>query len=434
MNMSMDDQEQRRRQQPSSYHFIDGKATGLGIKCGNNANDKITSRIQVQSRYNGSIYESPKLRLAAATAGTSSIYSKMITQKTIHLIPQDQQQQPYSSRISSSGSSSSRGSNSSSSKGRTTRVDAHQHKSITSIPSLISLDKLRESSSSKQEDAEDIASVISNIVGRIYEDSVASDVSGLMDADVFEANQFLATTGSTSSSTNTNTSMGHSTVSFSNKNCRSVVRAPEPPALSHGSSKFTDIQSDSTVTTVGSEHDEKITKNNNKKRSVSFCEVQVRNYERVLTVNASVTSGPAVGLGWNYSPEEDEIFSLEHFEDNREYTRRDSMQDLALPRGEREDLLLSLGYTQREIAGSIRQILRLKNQRKQTIQNLHVSSMEEFMEKATRKMKRVLLFPLSANRKKANTQLSIYPRPLSTAKTLESSVLRKTSLIHPSAT
>jgi len=177
-----------------------------------------------------------------------------------------------------------------------------------------------------------------------------------------------------------------------------------------------------------------------KKRSVSFCEVQVRNYERVLEINPSVTSGPAVGLGWNYSPEDDEIFALEMFEDTREYTRRgNSMEDLALPRDERENLLRSLGYTQREIAGSIRQILRVKNQRKQTVQNLHASSVEEFLENATRKMKHVLTFPL-CHRKKAKQLLYLYPqKTLSTTNTTKnlvsssSSVLRKTSLIHPSA-
>eukprot|EP00536_Pseudo-nitzschia_multiseries_P003979 jgi/Psemu1/186900/e_gw1.63.36.1 len=170
-----------------------------------------------------------------------------------------------------------------------------------------------------------------------------------------------------------------------------------------------------------------------KKRSVSFCEVQVRNYERILEVNPSVTSGPALGIGWNYYPEEDETFSLENFEGTREHARRHSMEDLALPRYERENILRSLGYSQKEIAGSVRTILRLKNQRKQTIHNLNVSYMEEFMESATRKMKRVLLFPLQ-NRKKVKDIYSYHrPSTLSTQKNLESSVLRKTSLDFTSA-
>jgi len=276
-------------------------------------------------------------------------------------------------------------------------------KVIFSTPNTTSLDQQRRLPSN-QEDAENIASIVSHVAGRFSEGSVASDVSGLTDGEFFKTDDV---------SNNLMTS------SKKCKNFRSVVRAPEPPKVPLSSSKLNDIQSEATSTTVSSSRDERLAKNPKKKRSVSFSEVQIRNYERILEVHPSVTSGPAIGIGWNYSPDDVEIFSLEYYEEARQYSRCDSIEQLVLPRGKREHILRSWGYSQREIAWSVRTILRSKNQRKQTIQNLHSSSVEEFMEKATRKIKYVLLFPLNT-RKKA-------------MKNFESPVLRKSSLIQPSA-
>lgn len=271
-----------------------------------------------------------------------------------------------------------------------------QDVSVFNIPSRTILDRQRESSS-KQDDAENITSV-THVVDRICESSVASDVSGLTDGEFFKTDDF---------------STPFVTTFNMNKIFRSVVRAPEPPTVSPGTSKLTDIQSETTTTTTSSSSEGNLVR---KMRSVSFCEVQIRNYNRCLEVNPSVTSGPAVGIGWNYSAEEDEIFSLEMFEETREHSRRSSMQELALPRHKREALLRNWGYSQRDIAWSVRSILRSKNQRKQTIQNLHASNYEELMEKATRKMKNVLLFPL--NKSKRDKQPYVYPpQILSTKKT-----------------
>jgi hypothetical protein len=247
------------------------------------------------------------------------------------------------------------------------------------------------------------ACAVSNVVDRLCEDSVTSDVSALTDVSSIK-NGGNGSSQSLSEFTHSLIKKNNNSSSKNNNNMnsdfKSVVCAPEPPMIDNNdhrvSPKLTDIASETTPTTISNDHDETISlrnNNNKKKRSVSFCEVHVRNYDRVLTVNPSVTSGPAVGLGWNYDVDEDQHFSIQNFEDSRELVRRGSMKELALPRSYREELVRSLGYTQREIASSTRQIIRLKNQRKQTIQNLHASSMEEFIENATRKVKRVFSFP-----------------------------------------
>ena len=281
-------------------------------------------------------------------------------------------------------------------------MTAKQNKVIFDVRGPRSLDQKRSSSSNP---AEDISNIISHVESRACEASVASDISALTDGEFFTVSS-----------------------SSKNKNFRTMARAPEPPTVTLGTSKLTDIQSETTATTDTSvSKAEKSPKNSG--RSVSFCEVQIREYERVLEFNPSVTSGPAVGIGWNYAPE-GQVFTLENFEDSREFRRRQSSDELALPRDQREKMLRTWGYTQREIAASVRSIIKTKNQRKQTVQNLHAANYEEFVEKAKRKVKNVLLSPLHSS-KKVKKPYSMYP----SHKDYESSVVQKTSpiIIYPSA-
>lgn len=48
-------------------------------------------------------------------------------------------------------------------------------------------------------------------------------------------------------------------------------------------------------------------------RSVSFADVNIREYERILGDNPSCTSGPPISLGWGYSPEPIKL-SVDDFE------------------------------------------------------------------------------------------------------------------------
>lgn len=285
-------------------------------------------------------------------------------------------------------------------------MDSNQNKVIFDVPGTGSLDRKRRSSSTPQED---ISHIISHVESRACEASVASDISALTDGEFFSV----------------------STVS-KNKNFRTMARAPEPPTVTPGTSKLTDIQSETTATTDTSlSKDEKSPKSKSKsRRSVSFCEVQIREYERILEFNPSVTSGPAVGIGWNYSPKS-QVFTIEKFEESREFDRYHSSNEFALSRDERERLLRKWGFTQREIATSVRSILRTKNQRKQTVQNLHAANYEEFVEKAKRKVKHVFLLPLHSQ-KKAKKPYTM----ASSHKKYESAVLQKAttpSIIYPSA-
>jgi hypothetical protein len=130
-----------------------------------------------------------------------------------------------------------------------------------------------------------------------------------------------------------------------------------------------------------------------RKHRVRFKMVGVRNYGSILTINPAVTTGPAVGLGWDFDPEQDEQFSVDDFERSkvRSGPRRFSV-NLLLGCEARVSFLLSLGYSEKEIAETVRQTIRIKNKRKQTVQNHYMFPLEEILEKATRKVKRVLGF------------------------------------------
>ena len=137
-------------------------------------------------------------------------------------------------------------------------------------------------------------------------------------------------------------------------------------------------------------------KKKTKKDGVSFGDVRVRVYERVLGINPSCTSGPPLSLGWRYFPERS--CSIDAYECNKPFTR--SPSELVLCREERELILLSLGYTRKQLANAVRMTIRLKNQRRKTIQNLATAGMEEMVENAGRKVKRLFVLNKSEERPK----------------------------------
>jgi hypothetical protein len=123
------------------------------------------------------------------------------------------------------------------------------------------------------------------------------------------------------------------------------------------------------------------------KKRVSFGAVRVRYHQRILDINPAVTSGAAIGLGWRHK--RGELMSVDKWELKRS---EECSTDIMLPRHLRESMLKDLGYTQKHIAQATRVVLRIKQQRKTTVDNLGVQSMEEAMEKVSRHIKGLLSF------------------------------------------
>jgi len=123
------------------------------------------------------------------------------------------------------------------------------------------------------------------------------------------------------------------------------------------------------------------------KKKARFGDVQVRFYEQIMDINPSVSNGVAVGIGWKYEDGTDQSI------DEWEAKRPEPPRTLVLSRPAREMLALEAGYTQKEIAEATRKILKLKRQRKATIEQLTMYQYtEEAIEAATGKLRKLLSF------------------------------------------
>ena len=126
----------------------------------------------------------------------------------------------------------------------------------------------------------------------------------------------------------------------------------------------------------------------NDPQQVAFGTVQARFYEPVAEVNPSVSSGVAVGIGWMYTA--GKVISVDQWELEKDGLVRRG-HELVLPRRVREHRLLDAGFTQMDIAQATRTVLKIKHQRKATIESLAVQQYaEEMMERAKRRIQMFL--------------------------------------------
>ncbi|GKY91498.1 hypothetical protein MPSEU_000122000 [Mayamaea pseudoterrestris] len=128
-------------------------------------------------------------------------------------------------------------------------------------------------------------------------------------------------------------------------------------------------------------------------RRVSFGSVSVRMYQRIMCDNPASTNGPSVGIGWEFVKKRP--LDLRDFEERR---LRRFKSELILTRGEREQMCKALGYTEREVATTVRELNKSRFQRRQTVNNLSTHKIEEGLEIA----KRQVLKALSLKKKQLN--------------------------------
>lgn len=195
------------------------------------------------------------------------------------------------------------------------------------------------------------------------------------------------------------------------------------------------------------------------KRSVSFSRLNVRQYERVLGDNPSCSSGPSVSIGWKYKDDismdidtyelrrsqrrlignqsqpgmmfsrmnrtfslpnlsSDNVKDGEHKSNNNDEeedencANTDSIVHVSremlnqslrsaterckiLSREEREDLLLTLGYSRSDLIDAIRENVKVKNQRRKTVNNLNAMKAEEIIESISRGVKKGMCIGVS---------------------------------------
>ena len=148
-------------------------------------------------------------------------------------------------------------------------------------------------------------------------------------------------------------------------------------------------------------------------RSVKFGNVCLREYERTMG-DSPCSSGPPIGIGWKYRAPSLASTSASHLGTDRkeavipldEYERMSCprlKKELLLSRFAREDILIDSGFARKDIAEAVRDNIKLKNQRRQTITNLNMAPYEEILERCGRSVRKLLMVS-PENRQKARSR------------------------------
>ena len=156
--------------------------------------------------------------------------------------------------------------------------------------------------------------------------------------------------------------------------------------------------------------------------TITFGQVNIREYERVLGDNPSVTSGPPLSIGWRYSPSTLNM-SIDDYEENKGSPR--SSSEYLVPKSIRLATLKEhADIPHREIANAVRAIQKTKSQRRKTVVNLSMASTEELVEGAKIKVKSILRPSLSYSLSETKLWDEAHARATEKARELEESLQR----------
>jgi hypothetical protein len=124
-----------------------------------------------------------------------------------------------------------------------------------------------------------------------------------------------------------------------------------------------------------------------KTKSVSFGNIEVREYPMVLGDNPSCRDGLPVSLGWEYA----QLFlmDVDDYEDDR--PRRRCLGDLVLSWMDRRQILKQVASIQ-DLSAAITKVQKTQLQRERSIRRLKYQHAEEFAESLSRKCRRVVMF------------------------------------------
>ncbi len=103
---------------------------------------------------------------------------------------------------------------------------------------------------------------------------------------------------------------------------------------------------------------------------VRFESVEFRQYVQVLSDNPATSSGPPIGLGWKFIPEETIKMDVDLYERGCQDLRlRRSRDELVIPRNLRENMLREAGYSRSDIVHAIRGVQKDKVRRNVSFHN-----------------------------------------------------------------
>jgi hypothetical protein len=124
--------------------------------------------------------------------------------------------------------------------------------------------------------------------------------------------------------------------------------------------------------------------------AVRFNSVEFRQYVRVLSDNPSTSSGPPIGIGWKFIPEDTIQIDLDLYECGCEGLRR-SGKELVLPRDLRENMLREVGYSRSDIINAIRSVQKAKARRNVSFHNQKYEPIVERVESVKYCVRRLIL-------------------------------------------
>ena len=123
------------------------------------------------------------------------------------------------------------------------------------------------------------------------------------------------------------------------------------------------------------------------KRTVSFHKIEIREYERTLGDNPSVSAGPPVTLDWKYNPDH-QILHVDDYEKNK--TSRD---DFRLCENSRKSILRDGGVPRAHIIEVEKEVdITKRNRKESSLISDSQEKREAALESASRKFKRALNF------------------------------------------
>jgi hypothetical protein len=124
----------------------------------------------------------------------------------------------------------------------------------------------------------------------------------------------------------------------------------------------------------------------NRQRSVSFHNIEIREYERTIGDHPCVRGGPPVSLGWRYAPDSI-VFNLEEYEAGQIPRAKEQM---IMPRHLREHVLKDAGVSRREMAEATKIAFETQDQRNTTASHTALRDKTDYaLECAGRKLKYV---------------------------------------------
>jgi hypothetical protein len=122
------------------------------------------------------------------------------------------------------------------------------------------------------------------------------------------------------------------------------------------------------------------------KRTVSFGNMQIREYNIALSDHPSCSYGPPIQLSWDY--QEKEVIPVTQYDEDRIKKGRRGGHELLLSFYERHVMLIKqAGYTKREIKETMKEVERVKRERRVTDLFLPAMPLDETMENVVDKVK-----------------------------------------------